>query len=303
MDDVTRQFHRQTFKFRWHFSTGTAFQDLFAEVMQNAWPKDFQKVKPYGKNGDKKCDGYLASQKAVFQCYGPQTMKEVVLIAKVKDDFAGAKEHWADAMKIWSFVHNDHHGLTANVTQLFQQFRAQNPTIELQEWAWPQAREQFDRLSPLAASDLFGYAPSAVSLMQMDFEELRPVVDQIAKQKPDPDTPPTAPSVRKLEKNALDEDAADFLRIGRRRVRLVEQYFEEHHNPLLGDQIAAALKRQYALLTDAGFNPNEVLLELQKFAGWDNSGTNTNNAAVLAVISYFFDRCDIFEDPEEEQTA
>ena len=49
MDATGRQFALQTFRFRWSTRAGTVFQDLFADVMENAWPVDFQRVKPYGR--------------------------------------------------------------------------------------------------------------------------------------------------------------------------------------------------------------------------------------------------------------
>ena len=129
------------------------------------------------------------------------------------------------------------------------------------------------------------------------------MVEQIAKREADPlIVLSNPPSVTKLEKNSLDEDSAEFLQIGRRRVGLVEEYFAQHHDPGLGDKIAKSMQVQYQMLTDTGLSPNEVLVELQRFAGWGNGDRNSHDAAVLAVIIYFFDRCDIFEDPNEETT-
>ena len=271
--------------------------------MQNAWPLDFQKVKPYGPNGDLKCDGYWMSRKCVFQCYGPTLMRERAVIAKIKEDLSGAVDHWQGKMTKWGFVHNDKEGLTANVVQVLDDLRKAHTTIEINEWAWPQAREQFYTLSDEAVVELFGHPPTAVSFDQLGFAELRPVVEQIAKGEADPlIVLSNPPSVTKLEKNSLDEDSAAFLQIGRRRVRLVEEYFAQHHEPVLGDKIAGAMQIQYQTLMDIGLGANEVLVELQRFAGWGNGDRNSHDAAVLAVITYFFDRCDIFEDPGEEVT-
>ena len=304
VDNVGRFVALQTLRFRWHIFTGTAFQDLFADLMQNAWAEDFQKVKPYGPNGDLKCDGYWTSRKCVFQCYGPASMKEHAVITKIKEDLKGAVTHWQGKMTKWSFVHNDREGLTANVVQVLDVLRTAHPAIEINEWAWPQTREQFNNLSDEAIIDLFGHPPTATSFDQLGFAELRPVVEQIAKREADPLIPlGNPPSVTKLEKNTLDEDSSAFLQIGRRRVRLVEEYFAQHHDPGLGDKIAKSMQVQYQMLTDAGLNPNEVLVELQRFAGWGNGGRNSHDAAVLAVITYFFDHCDIFEDPNEETTG
>lgn len=107
------------------------------------------------------------------------------------------------------------------------------------------------------------------------------------------------PSSATLEKNSLDADSVSFLKIGRSRVRLVEEYFDEHHDPNLGDQIAQAMRTQYQTLAATGFESNEVLVKLQQFAGWGRRDSS-HDAAVLAVIVYFLDRCDIFEDPDEQ---
>ena len=303
MDKVGRLFSLQTLRFRWHTFTGTTFQDLFADIMQNACAGDFQKVKSYGPTGDLKCDGYWTSQRWVFQCYGPVSMKERLLIAKIKEDLSGAVTHWQGKMSKWSLVHNDIEGLTANAVQCLDVLRAAHPTIEINEWAWPQTREQFSKLSDEAVADLFGYPPTTSSLDRLCFDELRPVVEQIAKGEADPQIAlSNPPSVTKLEKNSLDQDSTEFLQIGRRRVRLVEEYFAQHHDPGLGDKIAKAMQVQYQMLMDIGLQPNEVLVELQRFAGWGNGDTNSHDAAVLAVITYFFDHCDIFEDPDEETT-
>ena len=44
-----------------------------------------------------------------------------------------------------------------------------------------------------------------------------------------------------------------------------------------------------------GLSPDQIFTELQTFAG-GMDGTPKHQAAVLAVMSYFFERCDIFED-------
>ena len=292
-------FALQNLRFRWHTCTSVAFQDVFTDLMENAWPQDFQKVRPYGPYGDLKCDGWWESRRCLFQCYGPERMKETEVIAKMDTDLRGAVEHWKHEMKAWAFVHNDQKGLTGHTLQAMRDLRKEFPSIEIKEWKWPQAREQFDRLSSQAIVELYGYPPTLSSETEMSFEELRPIVEAISRKKPDLLIPLThPPTVMKLEKNLLDDDSAEFLRVGRRRVRVVEEYFEQHYDPDLGDQIAKAMQIQYMSLRDSGLDPNETLIELQRFAGWGKAETSIHHAAVLAVITYFFDRCDIFEDPD-----
>ena len=143
--DFGRLFHLHEFRFRWHTYTGSEFQQLFADVMQNAWQQDFQKIRPYGARGDLKCDGYWRSQRCVFQCYGPVSMREAVVIRKIEEDLPGAITHWHGRMARWAFVHNQREGLTAKVVQLLDDLRMEYPTLQIEEWTWPQIRTHFDR--------------------------------------------------------------------------------------------------------------------------------------------------------------
>jgi hypothetical protein len=46
-------------------------------------------------------------------------------------------------------------------------------------------------------------------------------------------------------------------------------------------------------------SPDEIFTELQTFAG-GMDGVPSQQAAVLSVMSYFFERCDIFEDADQD---
>ena len=298
MDDFSKLFARQTFHLLWRTSTGMAFQDLFANVMENAWPQDFQRVRSYGPRGDLKCDGYWESRQCVFQCYGPTIMREDTVIAKIKKDLEGAVQYWSDRMREWAFVHNDNRGLTAAVVRVMGDLRAENPELTINEWAWPQAKKQFERLDDEAIVEICGHPPTVTVLDQLEFSELLPVLETVESGEADPlISLSNMPSVTKLEKNSLGDDEAALLRLGRRRVRLVEEYFSQHHDPSLGDKLAHTFHDQYRILQNAGYEPNEVLLGLQRFAGWGKGTSSRHDVAVLAVLVYFFDRCDIFEDP------
>ncbi len=61
MDELSRIWFRTECRDRLHRGVGTAFQDLFADIMELAYPKDFQRIRPYGNQGDQKCDGRFPS--------------------------------------------------------------------------------------------------------------------------------------------------------------------------------------------------------------------------------------------------
>ena len=99
----------------------------------------------------------------------------------------------------------------------------------------------------------------------------------------------------KLKANALTDAAVAFLNLGRKRERLVEQFFEKHPNPTLGEDVAAAFRQEYARLRFDGLSANHIFAELQSFTSGSTRRDPEHEAAVFAVLSYFFERCDIFE--------
>ena len=59
---------------------------------------------------------------------------------------------------------------------------------------------------------------------------------------------------------------------------------------------AEAFKEEYTQLRDVS-SPNQIFHEFQSWAGGDRRGTPEHELAVITVIAYYFERCDIFEEP------
>ncbi len=81
---------------------GSDLQTFFEAVMNKVYTS-FQTVKPWGREGDRKCDGFSPATGTLFQVYAPEDMTDSAAVAKIEEDFAGAKEHWGD-FKRWVFV-------------------------------------------------------------------------------------------------------------------------------------------------------------------------------------------------------
>lgn len=295
MDDLQRSFFQMKFRIAFLERKGKAFEDLFSKIMGHAYPNDFQAVRPYGNRGDLKCDGYRVSDKTVFQSYGPGNLNLAKMLAKMDEDFNGAVAHWGVRMERWSFVHNEDDGLPADAIQKLIDLGAANPVVSLDQIGYPELFALVMALSVPQLEDLFGSVPTQRTMAQLDYETLRPVVTLIQKLNPDDNPPLSAPSPSKLNANALSDDAAELLRQGRRRESLVEQFFNDWPDPSFGEEIAQGFREQYQALKVEGLSADQIFTDLQTFAG-GMYGTPSHQAAVLAVMSYFFERCDIFED-------
>lgn len=66
---------------------GNAFQTFFNELMERAYKSDYMPCRPWGKRGDRKNDGFLKSERRLFQVYAPNEMTEKKAIDKIDEDF------------------------------------------------------------------------------------------------------------------------------------------------------------------------------------------------------------------------
>jgi hypothetical protein len=82
-----------------------------------------------------------------------------------------------------------------------------------------------------------------------------------------------------------------------RKADLVNSFFQNWYDPRLGDQIAETFKQKYCALRDENLPPDLIYSNLRSFAGGEQQGGPDHDVAVLAVLAYFFEQCDIFEAP------
>ena len=147
---------------------------------------------------------------------------------------------------------------------------------------------------------LFGHAPTDESMRTLQLESIIPVLRFIDGREVPSEVPVDPPDPQKLEYNLFGPEVKDMLKSGRGKERLVEDYIDSVRNPEYGESIAVAFRKKYELLKAARLRANEIFDELRIFAGGDHFHDSSKQAAVLAVLSYFFERCDIFENPETE---
>ena len=300
MDEVQAAFYRVLLHVAFLEKKGTEFQDWFVRLAGYAFGPDFEAVRPYGSQGDLKCDGRRISTGTIFQCYAPYNHGDSELNKKIDKDFHGAREHWSTWMSEWVLVHNDTRGLPPSSSQLLDRLRKDHRNLRIEVWTEPKLQEIAARLPLRAHQALFGYAPSKTGVETLMLEDLKPVVEALQRTDTVPGQEPlTLPSVDKIARNSLSEEAAGLLELGRRKEFLVETWFSRSPNAELGERIAEAFRRRYAELKENDRRPDAIFTHLQQYAGM--GGEPAQQSAALAVLSYFFERCDIFEDSEDAQ--
>ena len=301
MDRIQQLNYEKDFRIAFLESKGDGFQRLFEKLMSKAHPNDFMACRPWGNVGDRKNDGYLPSARVLYQSYAPNELSAAEAIKKINEDFEGAKEHWEKYFDEWIFVHNARDGrLSPQVIAALAKLREDNPKIRISHCGYEEMLVKVRQLSLQDIESWFGPSLTMEANVNLGFGDLIAVLTHISIT-PVPKTSEVKDVSRgKIEANLLSEAVADFLKIGMQKSALVAQFFNNWKNPTYGEQIAQSFKSKYVALRDEApsLHPDEIFGRLEVWAGGTANTTPTHKAAVLAVMAYLFDKCEIFEDAQ-----
>lgn len=300
--DLQQAYYEQQFEILFLKSKGNTFQEFFEKLMGLAYKADFMACRPWGNRGDRKNDGFLKSEKQLFQLYAPNEMKASEAIKKINEDFAGAKEYWNTLFNKWTFVHNADNGIPPHVQKVLLNFEQANNGITIEPWGLEELRIVFRKISLTDKQAWLGIAPTVETKIKLGFNDLQPVLENLAT-KPIPINLSVKEVPRgKIEANALSESVSTLIKEGMSKADLVRQFFEQWHNSELGEKIAQSFREKYQALETQGMTPNTIFMELQSWVGGDRRGTPSHELAVLTVLAYYFERCDIFKEPQGDKS-
>lgn len=97
----------------------------------------------------------------------------------------------------------------------------------------------------------------------------------------------------KIKKNSLQEFQM-YINMGLSSNSIIDDYMNKHPNPLVATQLTNIMAQKYYELKTKGLDNDEIFYELWNFA----SGNQTDfsyKAAGLGILTYFFEKCEVFE--------
>jgi hypothetical protein len=299
MDRIQQLNYEKDFRISFLESKGDGFQHLFENVMSKAYPGDFMACRPWGKVGDRKNDGYLPSKRILFQCYAPNEMTAKAAVKKINEDFEGAKAYWKQFFDTWTFVHNAPDGrLGPHIIESLEKIRLTNPEITIATCGHAELLIEFRRLSLRDLESWFGPSLTMEANLSLGYQDLAAVLTHINVSSPPVNAEVKDVSRGKVEANLLSAAVADFLKIGMQKSHLVSGFFQNWTDPTYGERVASTFRKEYISLRSVipPLHPDEIFGQLEAWAGGASNNTPSHKAAVLAVMAYLFDRCEIFED-------
>jgi hypothetical protein len=296
MDEHIRCYYSVVFERDFLRRKASEFQNFFADLMEKRYPGgDFIRVRPWGAAGDRKNDGYLKSERTLFQVYAPNEMKESEALRKIDEDFTGALSYWREYFDHWVFVHNARDGVGPGITRRLLDLDRVNQNVRVLPWGYEDLRRVLFAMSEEDIAALLGPAPGVRDFLRVGFEDVKVVLQFIARQ----DVCITSSLQRvprdKIEINKLSKETAVLIAAGRCKSTLVGKFLEQYPDPEYADEIVQAFKAKYDELKNGNHGPDRIFHELQIFAGGERMREPRHQAAVLSVLAYLFDHCDVFE--------
>jgi hypothetical protein len=134
----------------------------------------------------------------------------------------------------------------------------------------------------------------------LTFKELEQVTDTLLANPPlqdDPDLSPPARPIEKMQYNELTSAIAAYYTIGQLRFVDVEAFVSNASawDPAFGDRLKAGFQEQYEELKSRGLRGDDLYISLAEWASGGTLALFDRKAAGVAILSYLFHICDVFE--------
>ncbi|WP_369794652.1 ABC-three component system protein [Kutzneria sp. 744] len=278
------------------------FETFFHDLMSVRYP-DFVDVRTAGNLGDMGSDGLSLHSGKLYACYGPHAFNEKSLNDKFKGDLEKAKVKRKGQFHTFVFVHNDRRGgLHPAVAGLIATAAQANREIKFDNFGFRRFREEFMRLEADQVEDLLRMElPVKEASYGIELAELSPLLDYLSEQRsrPDPTQPVEAPSELKLDYNKFSEDTrceiVRFLHVGVK----ISNYYANLIDITERDEVASSFRQEFSRLRAEYDDPELIVWRLEQYILGNRTVPLRQHNAAKAVVAYFFQTCDIFDNPPD----
>lgn len=285
-------------------SNGQAYEDLFARIMGKSNP-GFRTVKPQGRIGDKKNDGFDKQTGTYYQVYAPEDLEksEGRAVSKLTEDFKGLIAYWdsISPVKAFFYVLNDKYkgtypSIEAELASLEKVYK-----IPCEPFLNKNLENVFLALTDQQIIDIIGIIPTSTILSDVVLSDMRKVVEYLF-EKPanySKETRPTNLNFEgKIEFNSLSHLPAKLIRDGNLQSHYVDEYFRmrsDFSKEDLRQRFVMFYTEGVNLVTDSDHKNDTIFFHI--FERATPQKVKPIQDAVLVLMAYYFEFCDIFEAP------
>jgi hypothetical protein len=309
MNTSEKYIARIMFQIKVHTSDGQLYENLFSKIMTKH-NSNFRMIKPYGNIGDRKNDGFDKKSGVYYQVFAPENLEKAKTISdavsKLREDFKGLKKHWDALCKIKEFyyvVNDKYKGLPPQVEQEILLLGSDHSDVVCDSFCSNNLERVFFELSNDDITDIIGIIPTE-EISFLNFDVLNKAVEYLMNSEVEasPDIYVDDPNFEyKIKFNKLSQKVANLLTVASYQIGDLEAYFSA-----TGEYVKSELKTRFSKLYDQSkqfINESEENYPDQRFFYiLNNAAPNGKKAvkdAVLVLMSYYFEACDIFEKPKK----
>ncbi len=300
---------RIIFKNRVLSSHGQVFEDLFVRIMQSS-DKNFRPVKPQGREGDKKNDGFNKVKGQYYQVYSPEDTsdKEKTSYKKLDSTFEELYNYWQPISPIKEFywVYNDkfqtgvYPSIEKTLAEIEQKFGVKaNPFLS------KDLEDVFLSLPEYEIIDILGgQLPDDNYIEDVSITVLGEVINFLIKKDFNTNNitfPNEINFEKKIRFNKLSTTYASLLRTAFYQDYIITEYFN-YNSKFTKENLKTVFSNLYkeALQEIPEGIPEKADLVfdyiLNKARPRNNMAT-TN--ALLTLMAHYFESCDIYNEPIE----
>lgn len=310
---LQRSYLRTHLLLKIHKSDGSAFQDFFTELMRKHNP-EFRTIKPHGSHGDGGNDGFVANEGRYFQVYSPEKPQEKITeaIKKAQNDFGKLLEKWEPTCEIrnYHFVFNDKEkGAYPAIETALATIKKDHKLDEASPFYAQHVERIFWELSDEDKFELLGLVslPDPEELEAFEFLEFTELLQHLM-ESPTSALLSTLGKVpdfsEKVQFNGLSDAVGRVLEHGSYQQGFIEDYFERIPNDFTRKDVRDRLRAIYlqqveeigSKISDEVEAPGDLVFFalLEQITPQDKIAIGS---AAISLIAYYFEKCDVFEDP------
>ncbi|QWF22246.1 hypothetical protein KM427_00385 [Nocardioides sp. LMS-CY] len=281
-----------------HTLTGEAFETFFHDLMTCSDPS-FVDVRTHGSLGDLGSDGLSLHGRRLYACYAPETPDASKTVSKFNGDLAAALAKRAGQFDTFVFVQNDTRGTHPEVSAALAGAQKANGGIQFELIGARHIRDIIGRLTRDQVEELLGSQLPLQHTVTVGLAEMEELLAELSVTgiPLDAGAPVEAVSIDKLRFSALTPDSQAELRNAMRHSPMIDDYYARRIDVTERDEVAARFNQEYRDAVADNLEPEDTLFRLREFLAGSRLQSGPLYRAQTAVLAYFFQRCDIFENP------
>lgn len=156
-----------------------------------------------------------------------------------------------------------------------------------------------DRLFAIKAEhEIWGMKQVKAAVTHVNFPELEVIVGQLVSTAAPPTSVFSSLAIqKKIRRNKLSAESANMITIGLSRIREVEKFVQARarHDVTFPERLKAGFVGEYQRFMAMGIRGDSLFDVLASFSAGGHLANPRRQAAGLMILTYLFDRCEVFE--------